>query len=582
MKFGTIVFAVIFFVCGSNRFTLADSTWTASGSGKWENAGNWSGGLPDSTKSVFIANATSKTVTVDVTTAGSPGTLSIQQLTLDAPAGTINTLKLDNVGATMNAAEVFIGATAGGTGVLNIGAGSTLTLSSFLSPGDQLGATGLVWVTGGTLIVTNHDTFLGWDGIAQMTVSNGTFLTTQLFCPSHAGARGTLTIVGGTVRLSSVLAVGDNAGATGAVWMAGGTLVVTNLQAELGSSGTGQMTVSNGTALLQRLYVGTSPGSTGTLTMHGGTITLTATATNLVIGNSTSTTTNGFLFATGTAWVKGGVLDASAGQIDVGLDGNGSMIVSGGLVRAREVFVNARNVGSITTTSAGGNLTVAGGALTAFARLIVGDCATGGGTGNVTVAGTGSLVVTNGGTGTLDIRSGVFTVAGGLLNCDRLVMTNACARFNRTGGTVLIGTMQLDDLLDADGDGLQNKWERDNGLDPLDATGNNGPTGDLDGDGFSNEQERAAGTVANSSSSALRILAIAREGADVRVTWPVIGGKNYIVQFMPVSSASFTNVFTDFSGTITAAGVGASTTNYLDLGAATNVVSRYYRVRVAQ
>ena len=45
------------------------------------------------------------------------------------------------------------------------------------------------------------------------------------------------------------------------------------------------------------------------------------------------------------------------------------------------------------------------------------------------------------------------------------------------------------DVTDTDGDGLPDGWEVQNGLDPLDADGNNGPEGDPDGDGFNNALE---------------------------------------------------------------------------------------------
>ena len=45
------------------------------------------------------------------------------------------------------------------------------------------------------------------------------------------------------------------------------------------------------------------------------------------------------------------------------------------------------------------------------------------------------------------------------------------------------------DVTDTDGDGLPDGWEVQNGLDPLDADGNNGPEGDPDGDGFHNTLE---------------------------------------------------------------------------------------------
>lgn len=46
---------------------------------------------------------------------------------------------------------------------------------------------------------------------------------------------------------------------------------------------------------------------------------------------------------------------------------------------------------------------------------------------------------------------------------------------------------------DVDGDGLPDFWEELHGLDPTDATGDNGPDGDPDGDGIINVQEYAAG-----------------------------------------------------------------------------------------
>jgi hypothetical protein len=56
---------------------------------------------------------------------------------------------------------------------------------------------------------------------------------------------------------------------------------------------------------------------------------------------------------------------------------------------------------------------------------------------------------------------------------------------------------------DTDGDGMPDDWEEENGLDPLDPTGDNGPEGDFDGDGHSNGFEREIGTEPDDAGSGL-------------------------------------------------------------------------------
>lgn len=136
---------------------------------------------------------------------------------------------------------------------------------------------------------------------------------------------------------------------------------------------------------------------------------------------------------------------------------------------------------------------------------------------------------------------------------------------------------------DADGDGLPTDWEQANGLDPLSAVGDNGATGDADGDGMSNLQEYLAGTHPKDANSSLRIIAIAREGNDVRVTWQTVSGKTNMLQVATGGSTdALTNGFVDLPPAVVLIGSGQTTTNQLDMGGATNAPSRYYRLRLVQ
>jgi uncharacterized repeat protein (TIGR03803 family) len=102
---------------------------------------------------------------------------------------------------------------------------------------------------------------------------------------------------------------------------------------------------------------------------------------------------------------------------------------------------------------------------------------------------------------------------------------------------------------------------------------------DPDGDGQSNVQEFQTGTDPTNSVSAFRIVSILPNGIDLLVTWTTgVGRTNALQATAGDASGSYnTNGFADiFTVTNT---VGTST-NYLDVGAATNVPSRFYRVRL--
>jgi hypothetical protein len=67
-----------------------------------------------------------------------------------------------------------------------------------------------------------------------------------------------------------------------------------------------------------------------------------------------------------------------------------------------------------------------------------------------------------------------------------------------------------------------------------------------------------------------------REGNNMRITWQTVGGRKDVVQVAPAVSGTYTNL----SATITVPGVGVVTTNYLEIGGATNS-ARFYRIKYA-
>ena len=101
---------------------------------------------------------------------------------------------------------------------------------------------------------------------------------------------------------------------------------------------------------------------------------------------------------------------------------------------------------------------------------------------------------------------------------------------------------------------------------------------DPDGDGMSNTNEFLVGTDPTNSTSAFRITSIASTENDVLVTWTMGSGKTNALQATTGDvTGGFTNNFADL---FIATNTVGTTTNYLDVGAVTNVPARFYRVRL--
>jgi hypothetical protein len=506
-------------------------------------------------------------------------------------AGNVGVMTISNgiaLGSTMS-----VGFAAGSRGTVSM-SGGTLALSGPLVIGGG-GSTGLVQITGGDLILTNTPQSVGIaTGLVvdtSLVISNGGSLTmgnlsaiignfgdgvlsnvggffngSNIVVGNFSGSHGSINLSGGTIGSAGTLMLGNNAGASGKLWISGGDLQL-NLGVasliQIGGAGSGALIMSNGTMETLQVLLGFTPGSAGELTIAGGTYI------------SVSTMTVGYT-STGTVWITGGVLAQTNPSHTAAIstaDGTGNIIVSNGLFVADKVLLESLSI------VGHGTLTAAGGTTIINTNLVIGkaSCAvTLGGQGYLVVNG-GNVFVTNAShTAVLDMNNGVLELDSGTLVVDKLVMTNSCAQFLRTGGTLIYGSVVLNPPDDTDGDGIPNGYELSHGLDPLNSAD---ASADNDGDGMSNLQEYLAGTDPNSSASSFHITSITPTGNNVLVTWMMGPGKTNALQVTSgtgdgsYQTNGFANLFivTNTVGTIT---------NYVDVGGATNKPSRYYRVRL--
>ena len=461
-------------------------------------------------------------------------------------------------------AAPFTGPAGPGTAILNLSGVSHQFNGGMLI---GLNATGEVWVTGTQLVVTNFLTVGGGGRTGLLTLSNATAVIGGMAVGSSGSAVVTLTCVNSTMNLSSFLQLGSfedgDPRDTGTVWIVSGQLVVTNDVTRVGSRADGSIIVSNGTVLLKELQIATNSTARGTVTAAGGAID--------VSGPVTLGFTAG---ATGTVWLTGGQLTTTNNTDFVAMSGVGRMTVSNGTWRARHVIV-----GPISGSQ--GSLTVAGGVSIVYSNLTVGNFACTA-TGIVNVTGGQLRVTNNAANAVLEMRNGTLTQSGGTLDVDRLIITNACARFIHTGGTLIYGILNLSTnaFFDADDDGIDNKWEMDYGLDPLDPAD---AALDNDGDGQNNLEEFTMGTDPNDANSRFRIISIVRTNNDVRITWTVAPKSGNGVYFLDYIVQFGTNLLTGVTNNLSPVifvgpGFVGTTTNYTDVGGATNRPARFYRI----
>src|ERR1017187_6055716 len=519
--------------------TSGTGTLTVSGGTFYSQLGTFIGYNAGTTGSVWVTGGTN---TFGSTTA--IGVSGCGQMTIS------------NGTTTMYYPTLCFGSAPGAAGTFTLAGGDT-TAYQLQVGGNPMG-TGVVWMTGGNLTMTsfsNSAAYVGYGGTGLMSISNGVLTTLNLVV--GAGLYGSLTIAGpGVASVWTNATVGF--GGTGIVWIVGGQLLAPTATLSDGYSGTGEIIISNGAAVFGDAGIASGPPASGALTMAGGSFTALA---DLIVGNCSTNATGTVAVNAGSVFITNVTRSAF---IDVR---NGTVEVGGGRLVADTLLM----------TNFCGTFVHNGGTSTIGSSVVIGGMVSNG-VSQITING-GVFAVTNAAqTATLNVMDGTLTVNGGTLIADNVVMTNVSGRLFHVGGAVSVRTMMLDPNLSATGDALPNWWKQQYGLDPFSSNGVNGVNGDPDGDGMSNWQEYLAGTNPTNSASALRIISLVRTGNDMLVTWTTRSDHANVVQAAPVLGGIYSNI----SPFITITGSGDVTTNYLDVGGATNGPSRFYRVALVQ
>ncbi|MGO9246268.1 MAG: hypothetical protein ACLPT4_13065 [Verrucomicrobiia bacterium] len=196
---------------------------------------------------------------------------------------------------------------------------------------------------------------------------------------------------------------------------------------------------------------------------------------------------------------------------------NNSVLVGiGGLWQNSGLYVGYQGTSNL--------LEVAGGSVYATNLVIGFSSAT---CNNLLQLDSGTVAVTNSTqNAVLEVRDGQLILSGGVLQADTLVITNPCAQFVHTGGTLIVGNVVVDP-------------------------------------------------------NTFRIVSVARQSNDMLITWMMGPGATNTLQATAGdgSGGYSTNGFSDIFIVTNNTTVG-TVTNYLDIGAATNTPSRYYRARL--
>ncbi len=280
---------------------------------------------------------------------------------------------------------------------------------------------------------------------------------------------------------------------------------------------------------------------------------------------------------------------------------SGSTITMNG-VSAAATFVNSNTLTAVTAANSPGTFsvvvktplkpptTLTNGFTYVGAPLFAGP-------GSITPAIEGATLTWSAASGTPPLTYGVYEATNSGGEVSPLLTTNALSVFlplypgsnspityffkvnavNGCGTDTNTVELSAQPLLDPDasqvGDGIPNSWKLQYGFNPFDPTV---AAADPDGDGLSNLQEFELGTDPTDPASPFHVTSVTMNGPDMLINWMSVGGMTNAVESASDPGATWSNI----SGNIILTGVGLTTTNYTDPGAATNYPANYYHIRL--
>lgn len=392
------MFGILFSVFFTASLTSAATvTWIAGGSGDWNDATKYEGGIAPAAGDTIVysggtnsVNSLQETATPVSATGGNTTFGGNLYISNNAPFTVNNPGEAADTPTIYVKSTLRIGSESGsGTAVLNLEAG-TMKTNSWVAFGRE--GKGVLNLSGGTFQAVGGMAFLlgdkyyddasGKHSVGEIQQSGGTLSTSlQTKFASERNAVGYYNMTGGTANITGEFLLGAGVNSSGTIDINGAAAV---------------MTVKN-------LKIGAASGASGVVNVTSGTLDATGTDASITVGQNSAA-------KKAELNVNGGTLNA----LNLNVYNSGIVNLSGGTA----------NITNLNTYNSG-VLNVSGGANTVTALLAYG---------NSTVNLTGG---TNKITSVLTLRdSAVCNIDGGSVTCSQINISNYGTMNIRGGSTV--------------------------------------------------------------------------------------------------------------------------------------------------